>query len=152
MIHLSRSRTLTASPAATWAMLGQFMQIDRIAPQITRVEALSQGAPGIGSKRRCHFANGSHLVEEVTAWTPGHGYRVQLQDMDPMPLKEAYAALEILPTPDGGSRVIWSMEFRVKWGPIGWLMGHTMMRWMMAGILDANLQALEAEVQAQRAA
>ena len=152
MIHHHRSLTLDATPAAVWAVLGRFMQIDEIAPEITRVDALTEGAPGIGAKRRCHFKNGSNLVEEVTEWKPGHSYRVKLMEVDPMPLKEAYAELRVEAAAGGKAKVVWGMDYRLKWGLVGWLMGQTMMKMMMGKSLDSNLQGLAQRLKAEQTA
>ena len=74
------------------------MHIDTFAPQVTSVDALTNGEDGMGSKRRCHFENGGSMVEEVVKWEPDRGYRVRLSEMDPMPLDEAFAELSVAPS------------------------------------------------------
>ncbi|WP_120632780.1 SRPBCC family protein [Ruegeria sp. EL01] len=147
MIHHERSLTIDATQDAVWAVLSRFMHIDEFAPQITSVEALTDGEVGIGSKRRNHFANGTSLVEEVTGWSPGAGYTVQLSDMAAMPLHEASSEIRIART-GGKSKVTWTFDYRVKYGPLGWLMGQTMMKMMMDKIIDANLHGLADKVRA----
>ena len=145
MIHHERSLTIDAAPNAVWAVLSRYMQIDEFAPQITSVDALTDSEIGVGSKRRNHFANGTSLVEEITDWKPGAGYTVQLSDMAAMPLHEASSEIRI--TPFGGkSQVTWTFDYRVKYGPLGWLMGQTMMKVMMGKIINANLQGLSDKV------
>ena len=123
MIHFERSLTIDAAPGAVWAVLNRYMHIDEFAPQITSVDALTDGEAGPGSKRRNHFRNGTSVVEEVVEWKPGSGYTVRLSDMDSMPLHEAGSTIDI--TPAGGrSRVTWTFDYRVKFGPLGWLMGR----------------------------
>ncbi len=137
MIHLERSLTMDAARDAVWAVLGRYMHIDEFAPRITSVDALTDGEVGLGSKRRNHFANGTSLVEEVTEWKPGAGYTVKLSEMAAMPLHEACSEVRI--TPAGGrSKVTWTFDYRVKFGPIGWLMGQTLMNVKMGKIIDAN--------------
>ncbi|MEO1681540.1 MAG: SRPBCC family protein [Pseudomonadota bacterium] len=145
MIHFQRSRDIDASPDAVWAVLGRFMHVDEFAPMITSVDALTTGEDGVGSRRRNNFRNGTSLVEEVTAWKPGEGFTVDLSDMAAMPLHEARSQVSI--TPNGGrSNVTWTFDYRVKYGPLGWLMGQTMMKLMMGKIIDGNLKGLEDKV------
>jgi len=148
MIHFERSLTIDAAPDAVWAVLGRYMHIDEFAPQITSVEALTEGNVGLGSKRRNHFGNGTSLVEEVTKWNPSVGYTVKLSDMAAMPLNEASSEIRITPT-SGRSRVTWTFDYRVKYGPLGWLMGQTLMKMMMGKIIDANLLGLSKSVLAR---
>lgn len=151
MIQIERSHEIDATPDAVWAVLGRFMNIDEFAPQIASVDALTSGEDGLGSRRRNHFANGTSLVEEVTEWKPGEGFTVELSDMAAMPLHEASSTVRILPT-SGRSRVTWSFDFRVKYGPIGWLMGQTMMKMMMGKVIDANLKGLDDKVKSRHSA
>ncbi|WP_299984639.1 SRPBCC family protein [uncultured Ruegeria sp.] len=147
MIHHEKYLDINARPEDIWAVLGRFMHIDEFAPQVTSVDALTSGADGVGSKRRCHFENGTSLVEEVTSWDANQGYSVQLSDMAAMPLNEAYATVAISPLADNRSRVTWSMDYRMKYGPLGWLMGQTLMKIMMGRVLAENLSALAEKVQ-----
>ena len=43
MIKLQRQHAISASPEAVWAVLGDFMNIDRFAPEIAKVDALTEG-------------------------------------------------------------------------------------------------------------
>lgn len=91
------------------------------------------------------------MVEEVIAWEPDRGYRVRLSDMESMPLHEAFAGLTVVPLSNGRSKVTWSMDYRVKYGPFGWLLGQTMTKAMMGKVLDGNLKGLAEKVRANRA-
>jgi carbon monoxide dehydrogenase subunit G len=146
MIHYERTLEIDAMPDAVWAVLGNFMHIDEFAPEIVSVDALTDGKDGIGSKRRNNFKNGTSLVEEVTEWEPKRRYRVQLSEMSSMPLHESYSAMSVEPTDNGRSMVTWDMDYRVKFGPLGWLLGQTVMKMMMGKILDGNLKGLADKV------
>ncbi|WP_136657603.1 SRPBCC family protein [Nitratireductor sp. XY-223] len=152
MIHHERTLELEATPDAVWAVIGRFMHIDDFAPQVKSVDALTEGEDGMGSKRRCHFDNGNSLVEEVIRWEPNRGYRVRLSEMEPMPLHEALAELSVEPVGNDRSKVTWSMDYRVKFGPVGWLLGQTMMKSMMGKVLDGNLKGLADKVRSNQAA
>jgi len=150
MIHHQRTLDIPATSDAIWAVIGRYMHIDEFAPQVASVDALTTGDNGVGSKRRCHFDNGTSLVEEVIVWKVNHSYRVRLSEMDAMPLHQAEAELSLTPTLNGMTRVTWSFDYRVKFGPLGWLMGQTMMKLMMGKLLDSNLKGLAEKVQSNR--
>jgi len=88
-------------------------------------------------------------VEEVTEWKPGEGFTVKLSDMAAMPLHEASSDVRITPT-GGRSTVTWTFDYRVKYGPLGWLMGQTLMKGMMGKIIDGNLKGLEDKVRSSQ--
>ena len=152
MIHYERTLEIDAKPDAVWAVLGNFMHIDEFAPEIVSVDALTDGKDGIGSKRRNNFKNGTSLVEEVTEWEPKRRYRVQLSEMSSMPLYEAYSGMSVEPTDNGRSIVTWDMDYRVKFGPLGWLLGQTLMKMMMGKIIDGNLKGLANKVRSNQSA
>ncbi len=142
MIHHERTLEINATPEAIWSVMGRFMHIDEFAPLVKSVDALTDGDDAVGSIRRCTFDNGTSVVEKVTAWEANRRYRVQLTEMEPMPLNEAHAEVSLEPLDNGRSRVKWGMEYRVKYGPLGWVLGQTMMKMMMGKILDGNLKGL----------
>ncbi len=147
MIHHRKRLEIDARPESLWAILSRFMQIDEFAPQVASVDALTTGPDGVGSKRRCHFENGTSLVEEVIDWQVNKGYRVRLSEMPAMPLTQAHASITIEPLANGHSRVVWIMDYRMKYGPLGWLMGQTLMKAMMGRVLGSNLKALADKAQ-----
>ncbi len=148
MIHFERSLDIKATPQELWAVIGRFMHIDEFAPLIKSVDALTNGEDGVGSKRRCNFDDGSSVVEEVTEWEACRKCRVRLSEMSTMPLNEMYAEI-LLESLTDQVRVSWSMDYQVKYGPLGWLLGQTVMKIMMGKILDGNLKGLADKVNTQ---
>ena len=146
MIHFQRNLVINAGVETVWEELSRFMHIDEFAPMVKSVEALTDGANGVGSKRRCHFEDGGSMAEEVVDWNENKNYRVLLSETEPMPLKRAFAEIAIEAQGPAQTNVVWSMDYQVKWGPLGWLMGQTMMKMMMAKVLDANLNGLADKV------
>ncbi len=150
MIHFERTLEINAKPEAVWGVVSNFMHIYEFAPEIKSTEALTDGKDGVGSRRRNHFKNDSSMVEEITEWEPAkRRYRFQLSEMEPMPLREAYSAVSVEPADNGRSIVSMDMDFRVKYGPLGWLMGQTMMKMMMGKIFDGNLKGLADKVRSK---
>lgn len=149
MIHQERSMIIDAPPHAVWTVLARYMHIDKFAPTITSVEALTDGEVGLGSKRCNHFVNGTSVVEKVTGWKPGSGYTVQLSEMRGLPLDEANSEIRITPE-KGKSKVTWTFEYNVKHGLLGWLKGQTTMKMYVGKILYSNLQGLAEKMRLDR--
>ena len=146
IIHYERVLEIDATPEAVWAVLGRFMNIDEFAPLVKSVDALTSGDDGVVSKRRNNFDNGTSMVEEVIEWEVNHRYRVRMSETGSMPLEEASAEASVLPIDNGKSKVKWSMDYRVKFGLFGWVLGQTMMKMMMGKIIDGNLKGLSDRV------
>ena len=72
-------------------------------------------------------------LEEVEAELSTEARETELlvqQDLLAMPLREASSEVRI--APDGArSLVTWTFDYRVKYGPLGWLMGQTVMKMKM---------------------
>ena len=145
MIHFKRSLIIDANTNAVWSVLGRYMHIHEFAPLITAVTPLTDGENRVGSKRRNHFENGTSVVEEITVWKPGEGFTVKLSDMESMPLHQASSQVHIAAL-GSRSRVTWTFDYKVKYGPLGWLMGQTLMKAMMGRVLASNLKALADKV------
>jgi len=152
MIHLERNLDMNASPEAIWAEIGRYMEIDDFSPYIVSVDALTDGEDGMGSIRRNNFDNGSSMVEEVIQWTPNKGYRVRSSEFGSNPMTEMTAELAIKPASKGKSKMSWSIDYRMKYGPLGWLMGQIMVKRFMSKVIDTNLKALDDKVQSNQAA
>ncbi len=144
MMHVESTYIVNAAPATVWAALSDYMAIDAIAPEVVKVDALSTNTSGLGAKRRCHFPNGTSLVEEAITWTEGPGYRADMQEMGKIPFKTAQAEIRLTPTSDGKTHVHWSIDFQPKFGPLGWLLGATLMKPQLRTVLTGNLKGLEA--------
>jgi carbon monoxide dehydrogenase subunit G len=150
MKHIERTLDIDATPDAVWAVLERFMHIEEFAPLIKSVDALTEGEGGVGSKRRCHFNDGTFADEEVTKWEPGRGYRVRLTELKSMLAHEVHAEITVEPLDDGRTRVFWAMEFVMKYGPFGWLLGQTMVKMMLGKVFLVTLKGLDAKVQSNR--
>ncbi len=85
------------------------------------------------------------MVEKVIDWQDGRAYRAELSEFS-LPLNRAIATLSVEPVDAGRSRAKMRMDFEVKYGPIGWLMGKTMMSRMMGGLFLIVLRGLEERV------
>lgn len=148
MLHVESTRTISADPATVWPALADYMAIDVIAPEVVKVDVLSENSTGLGAKRRCHFPNGTSLVEEAIKWNEGRGYRAAMLEMGKIPFKTAQAEIRLTPTSDGKTHVYWCIDYQPKFGPLGWLMGATLMKPQLRKVLNGNLTGLEALVTA----
>lgn len=152
MIHIQKNYIINAKQDAVWQKLGDYMHVDEFCPLVASVDALTQGKDGVGSKRRNHFTNGTSIVEEVTAWDEGHSMRVLMLEMGSIPMKEAFADISSEPLNGGRTKVTWGIKFRAKYGPLGWLMGQTMMRIALGKVIVGNLEGLAEKVDMKKIA
>ena len=65
-------------------------------------------------------------------------------------MKEAFAEISIEPVNGGRTKVNWGVNFRAKYGPLGWLMGQTMMRMALGKVIVGNLEGLAEKVEGKQ--
>ncbi len=146
MPTVSCTRTINANSDTVWVPLADYMNIDRFSPGIVRVEALTSGENGVGSRRRNVFEDGNSVVEEVTGWNAGQSMQLKLTDLQAMPLTAADAEIRL--TPSGSkTTVTWTFRYRMKFGPIGWVLGQTLLKMVMKKAIKSNLEGLARTVE-----
>lgn len=151
MTQITHARYIDAPRAEVWRWLSDYTNIHRFHPDLRAVHQETEQACGIGAVRRCEMKDGNFLRERVVAWEEGESYRVEIVESS-MPLARAFATLGVRDAADGGSEAFMSMDYRVKFGPLGWLMDRLMMRRMMRAMMGRILAALAEAVETPQAA
>ena len=142
MGKVSASREMNVPAEKVWQVLADFGGIYKYHPGVETSPLLSENNEGLGARRICHFYDKSSVVEEVVDWSEGRKLTVELSEGS-LPFKSARATFTIEPTGGEVSRVTLSMDFVVKYGPIGWVMEKAMINAKMRGIFTTVLESLE---------
>lgn len=142
MVKCSRSIQLDATPEEVWGVIGRYMLANEYSPLVVSVEALTTGEDGIGSKRRNFFENGTSITEEVIEWVPNASQRIVCSEFGPLPLRSLVAQIDIIPDDSNRATLKWSLDFKVKYGPLGWLMGQLLMKGAFGKVVSGNLDAV----------
>jgi carbon monoxide dehydrogenase subunit G len=91
------------SAAKAWSLVGDLAGVIKWVPGVT-------GCSVDGDVRRCTFADGRTVVEQITDFdgaARSYGYRT---DTDGTPMAANSGSLAVAETPDGGSRVTWQAD------------------------------------------
>ncbi len=147
MHHVHVDRVIDQPAEAIWAMLDDFGGVFRYHPLVKKSEIINGIGSGLGAGRECHFDDGNSIREEITAYEPGREFEVEIVDPGKFPLKRAIARFRVEPLGDARSRVDLDMAFRPKFGPLGWLMGKTVMAGQFRKVLGSVLEGLETHLQ-----
>ena len=130
-----------------WKILDDFGAIYRFHPNVDKSPIENGIESGLGAERVCHFDNGDQVKERITGYEPGQELTVEIIDPGNFPLKTAVARINVSPNGDGASGVRFEMSFQPKFGPVGWLMGATVMQSQFRKILSQVLAGLETHAQ-----
>ncbi|MCH8030730.1 MAG: SRPBCC family protein [Bacteroidetes bacterium] len=136
------TRTIHASSDRVWDAFDKFSGIADFHPLVERSPALNGIERGIGAQRECHFYGGGSVKEVVLDSQTGRRQTVEIYEMGPFPLKKAIANIEFAPRGEE-TDVTFTMNFQAKYGPIGWLMGKTVMKSQFIKTIDGVLKGLD---------
>ena len=136
-------REIEVPKGEAWSILDDFGAVYRYHP-IVEASPIENGIPsGLGAERVCHFDNGDRIKEKITEYEAGEAYTVEIVDTGNFPLKRAVARISLTPVEDSRSRVRFEMSFEPKYGPVGWLMGATVMQTQFKKTLSRVLEGQE---------
>lgn len=127
-------------PERVWALLADLEAVQRYNPGVRR--AAIEGSPrtGVGARRSCDLVPRGRVVERVTHWEDGRALGLEVAESDwPIHFMRWVTRLE---AHERGTRITQSLEYQVKFGPLGWLLDHLVMRPKLTTTLDAVFAAI----------
>ena len=142
MARIIVNRTIEVASDKVWAALADFGGVHRFHPLVGRVDLLSEANGGVDAVRRCHFYDGTSVMERIVDWQDGRSLRVELSEMS-MPLVRASAEIALAPAGAEATRVSVTLDFVPKFGPLGALMSVLMLKPMMRRMFAKLLASLE---------
>ncbi len=142
MNQLSSTKTVRAPLSRVWDTLVDVGTIAEWHPGVERSPVLSDHRTGLGAVRRVELYDGSSAIEEVTSLAEGRSLTVTMSEHS-MPLSRGAATFEVEPDGDGCTVVTMTMDYEMKYGPLGWLMNAVMLRPIMGKLLANVLSGLD---------
>jgi len=139
--HTEKSIKVNVPAAKIWQVLADFSSVEKFATTIKSSPIVGEVSSGLGAKRLCTFNDGSSLVEEIVDYQEGQGFKMVLSEFS-LPLKSMHAEMKVKALDANSSEIYMSSEFVVKAGPLGWLLGHLVMRNVMKGVFKTLMSGL----------
>ena len=121
-------------PERIWALLADLEAVERYNPGIKRAAVEGTQASGVGARRSCELVPKGRVVERVTHWEDGRALGLEVAESD-WPFHFMRWVTRVQPN-DDGSRITQELEYRVKFGPIGWLLDRLAMERKLRTSLD----------------
>jgi len=139
-------RTIDAPIEDVWNALDDFGNVYKFNSHVADSRRINDTARGTGAKRQCDLYSGGSIREEVVESVPGRRQVVDVFDTGPFPLERNIATFDLEAVDDDRTRVSLEMSFVPKYGPIGWVMAHVVMkrrfRMLVGDLLDGLDQHL----------
>ena len=120
MTQVAAEVHIDAPKEKVWAVLADLGGIDKWNPGVARSHWTSEQKQGVGASRHCDLQNPSGRLEErAIEWREGEGYTIDVYESS-FPMKNT---VEFAIKPEGGgTRVYVTVNYRLKFGPVGALL------------------------------
>jgi hypothetical protein len=140
MTALRHDIRANCTPKAVWALLGDLEAVQRYNPTVRSATIEGKQRIGIGATRACELVPKGRVVERVTTWEDGRAVGLEVAESDwPIHFMRWVTRIE----PDGnGTRITQDLEYKVKFGPVGWLLDRLVMKKKLTAALDAVFASL----------
>jgi hypothetical protein len=127
-------------PERIWVLLADLAAVEHYNPGVKRAAIEGTQTTGVGARRSCELLPEGRVVERVTHWEEGRALGLEVVESDwPIHFMRWVTRIE----PDGGgTRITQSLEYAVKFGPLGWLLDRLMMERKLTTTLDGVFVSL----------
>lgn len=125
---------IEAPVARAWEVISDFENIANVAPQVSASRLTSEQSTGIGATRHCDLTLfGSTVEERIVEWDEGRSLKIDIYESKRIPLVGRQQGTFVVEEDGNGSRVIATLDYEVKYGPLGGLTHAAMMRRKLDG-------------------
>lgn len=121
-------------PERVWALLSDLEAVQTYNPNVRAATLVGTSRAGIGAERYCELAPNGRVRERVTHWEEGRVVGLEVAESD-WPIHFMRWVTRIEPS-GGGTRITQSLDYKVKFGAVGWLLDHVVMRRKLTATLD----------------
>ena len=122
---ISHSVQIDAPKQAVWDILLNIGGGTTWAPNVDHAVRTNDIEPGVGCERACDVSGFGKVTERVEGWDKGESLTIGIDSIGPM--KSACNTFN-LSEHDGRTTVDMTIRFDTRFGPIGALLGATIMR------------------------
>ena len=131
---------INVSSEKVWAILDDFGGVEKFSIGVEKSPLIGEKNSGLGAKRHCVFYDKTSVDEEIIEYEEKKSFKVVLTEYS-MPMKAMVAGFRVEKVTDTSCEVSMYMDFVVKFGLLGSLMGM-MMRPVMKGVQKKLLSGL----------
>lgn len=146
MIQIRKTTSIQAPIHSVWRVIDDIGSIADWHPGVAQSPVLSEHASGMGAARRIELYDGSTAVETVTRYEKGRSLTVIMSEHS-MPLSFGAATFSVEDKGQDQTEVTMTMDYKMKYGPIGWLLNTLMLEGIMHKLLTSVLAGLGHHIQ-----
>jgi ribosome-associated toxin RatA of RatAB toxin-antitoxin module len=139
--QVKNNMRVNVSATKIWEVLRDYSSIEKFAPTIKSSPIVEGKSSGLGAKRLCTFNDGSSLIEEITDYQEGKSFKLVVSEHS-MPLISQNAEMKVAAVDENTCDIFMTVNFVVKGGPFGLIMGIVMMKPLMNSVTKNILTGL----------
>ncbi|NKB25563.1 MAG: hypothetical protein GKR87_14535 [Kiritimatiellae bacterium] len=132
---------INATSKKVWEILDDFGGVENFSFGVEQSPIIGEKSSGLGAKQHCVFYDKKSVYEEIIEYEENKSFKVVLSELS-MPMRTMFAGFSVEKVTDTTCEVSMYMDFVVKLGPLGALMGMVIMRPMMKGLQKKLLSGL----------
>lgn len=128
MTSIHGEARIHASKEKVWAAIADLGAVQNFHPGVSKSYYTSEQHEGPGASRHCDLRPTGSVEERVTEWRAGEEITLEIYDGDKMPPFETAFGRMSVRTEGQDTLVGFSLEYRLKFGPLGTLIDRLMVR------------------------
>jgi hypothetical protein len=128
------------APGRVWALLADLEAVQRYNPGVRVAKIQGDQRTGVGAARLCELLPKGRVVERVTLWDDGRALGLEVAESD-WPVRFMRWVTRLEPH-EGRTRITQELEYRLKFGPLGWLLDRLAMERKLRSTLDGIFASL----------
>lgn len=137
---VEKSQIVNGSIADAWVAISNMGAVKDWHPNVAKVTVFTEQDSGTGASRRVEFHDGNSVVETVVEEVDHQFTKV---DMTESPLiKKAFVTISTEEQTADTTKVTFSIDYSMKYGPVGWLLGTTVLKRVFKQVFPAALAGL----------
>jgi ribosome-associated toxin RatA of RatAB toxin-antitoxin module len=140
MSQVQQSQVINAAIAPTWAAISSMRAVQDWHPNVAHAEVLTPNDSGVGASRRVEFQDGRSEVETVTEESELRFTKMEMTASSP--LNRALITIRTKERSADTTEVTFSIDYGLKYGPIGWVIDAVMMKRLFGKVFNTALGGL----------
>ncbi len=147
MTQITSEIKINAPKEKVWATLANLGGIQSFHPIVEKSYYISDSREGIGATRTCEFKGGGAISERAIEWREGEFFTLEMHDGKKMPPFKTATGTQSVRSDGDGTIVGLTLEYNMKYGPIGSLMDAMLVKPKFLKVVPAILRGLKRELE-----
>ncbi|HEY2406147.1 MAG TPA: SRPBCC family protein [Polyangiaceae bacterium] len=140
MTTISHDIHADCPPENVWKLLADLTAVQHYNPGVRRAGVDGTQQSGVGARRWCELAPKGRVVERVTRWEDGRALGLEVVESD-WPIRFMRWVTRV-DAQGSGTRITQTLEYEVKFGPLGALLDRLVMKRTLTRTLDGVFASL----------